>query len=395
MKIVHIAHYFLEEYGYQDTLLPVTHAQLGHEVTVISTQQGAGAYYFKVNPELLAQKKPYYYKGCNIIRLPLKQKVNYRFARYKGLYECLTEESPDLIFFHEIPYLNYIDIIKYVKRFHCKLFVDFHCDYINSGKSVFSHFFLHKIFYRFILSMVNKYVDLYYGITPGTITFIKKMYKIPVNKIKLLPLGGVVDDDIFVTKDFVRAKMRQELGILDSDKLIVTAGKIDRKKNTHNLIAAVDSLKNPFVHLAIIGTFEENYYKEFESIITYNQTIHVLGWKSPEEINQYFLASDIACFPGEQSALWQQAICCGLPLLCRYWAGEGTEYLDRGGNVQFLYDGSIIEIRKNIEKLLIHNTEKLQSMREVASTNGTYYFSYANIAQSIVDDFEKHKEDIC
>ena len=388
MKIVHITHALLEDYGYQDSLLPMAHVQLGHEVTIISTQESAG--FFNYNVELPNKKKPYFFNGCKIIRLPLKHNVNYRFSQYKGLYKCIVEESPDLIFFHQLPYLNYIDIVKYVKQSHCKLVVDFHCDYQNSSTNFLSHIFLHKFFYRFVISRVNQYVNLYYAITPGTAKFIKEMYKISAEKIKLLPLGGTVDKDVSVSKGHIRAKVRNELGVRDSDKLIVTAGKMDRMKNVHSLIAAVDSLKNLTIYLAIIGTFEETYYKEFESIIKNNPTIHILGWKSPKDINNYFFASDLACFAGSQSAVWQQAICCGVPLLCRYWAGEGAEYLDRGGNVQFLFEGTTNEIKKNLEDLLIQNTKKLQHMKEIASTDGAAYFSYVNIAQSVINDFENY-----
>jgi len=387
MKIVHITHALLEHYSYQDSLLPEAQAELGHEVTIISTQEPAG--FFDYNVEIPTQKKPYLFNGCKIVRLPLKHKVNYRFSRYKDLYNCLTKESPDLIFFHELPYLNYIDIVRYVKRFKCKLVVDYHCDYLNSGKSLFSRVFLHKIFYRFMISWANKYIDRYYAITPGTATFMEEMYKIPADKIKLLPLGGTVNKNALVSKNSIRAEIRNLLGIPQSDKLIVTAGKIDIQKNTHSLVSAVDSLRSPSIHLAIIGTIDNDYYKKFESVVENNPNIHILGWKSPEEINNYFFASDIACFPGSQSALWQQAICCGLPLLCRYWEREGTEYLDRGGNVQFLYCGDTEEISSHLKNLLIFDLKKLQHMREIASTNGADYFSYTNIAQSVIDDFKK------
>jgi glycosyltransferase involved in cell wall biosynthesis len=58
------------------------------------------------------------------------------------------------------------------------------------------------------------------------------------------------------------------------------------------------------------------------------RNIIYVGWVKPGEIYQYYMASDVAVYPGGQSVLWQQAIACGLPLICKYW--YGCEYLDLG-----------------------------------------------------------------
>lgn len=114
MKIVHISHTYLDGYTYQDNDLSEAHAKLGHDVTVISTQDHAGCFYFPI--KYFHKEALYYYGKCKIIRLPLKYKSNYRFAVYDKLYETLINENPDLIYFHTIPYFCYYDIIKYKRK---------------------------------------------------------------------------------------------------------------------------------------------------------------------------------------------------------------------------------------------------------------------------------------
>ena len=98
MKIVHIAHSYLDNYSYQENELPEVQARLGSEVTVISTRDYAHCFNHQVPDLSLLNSYCYYIGQCKIIRLPLKFNVNYRFVMYKGLFKTLVAEHPDLIF---------------------------------------------------------------------------------------------------------------------------------------------------------------------------------------------------------------------------------------------------------------------------------------------------------
>lgn len=391
MKIVHIAHTYLDNYSYQENELPEVQARLGSEVTVISTQDYAHCFNYQVPDLSLLDSYCYYIGQCKIVRLPLKFNVNYRFAMYKGLFKTLVAEHPDLIFFHEIPYFCLWDVIKYLKKEpHCQLFVDYHCDEYNFGHNMLSRLFLHKCLYRLMVKLTDKYVKIRYVVTPSTGIFIKKMYGIDDSKIKLLPLGGDLKKMNVCNAAKIRKEIRAELGINDQDILIVSAGKMNREKNIHLLIQAYNKLiKTRDVKLLLVGSVENaQYLGELKKLAHNDPNVFFLGWQSSSMVYNFFMASDIACFPGSQSVLWQQAICCGLPLICKYW--EGSEYLNVAHNVLFVQKDTVDELQKQIQ-YLISNPQILEKMKHVVEMEAREYFNYDRIAMSISEDYYLQK----
>lgn len=387
MKIVHIAHTYIDNYSYQENELPEAQAKLGNDVTIISTRNYAGCFNYNV-PDLSALESYTYTIGrCRIIRLPLRYKANYRFIMYRGLYKTLVAERPDLIYFHELPYFCLWDIVKYIRKNRkCKLFIDYHCDIHNSGNNLASRLFLHKCFYRFLTKITDKYVGIRYAVTPGTGKFMKEMYGIPDSRIKLLPLGGDLEKMNVARAGSIRKEIRTGLKMDEKDLMIVSAGKINRSKNLHLLIEAYQKADKPaHSKLLLIGSIEDPQYREELSQLAGNDPgIIFTGWKSPDEIYNFFMASDFACFPGSQSVLWQQAICCGLPLICKYW--DGAEYLNVANNILFTKEDSADDLQRCIQQM-ISKPEMLDTMRHNARTKGKAYFSYERIAQSVIEDY--------
>lgn len=405
MKIVHVCHNYIDGQTYQDNELPEAHARLGHEVTVISTLDFAGSVGFRVDRSF--DDRIYTLGSCKIVRLPLRYRADYRFAVYKGLYGALADEQPDLIYFHGMPYFCYYDIVRYKQRHGCKLVVDFHCDYYNSSHGFASEWLLHKGLYRSIIRLTRRYVDQYYGVTPGTIEFVQAMYGLPPGRVKLLPLGGnlrtieaaaagldtaagtdvagesLSENILFADALGQKERLRVALGLPLRAKVIVTAGKIDEGKKTAELAAACRKLESVDFRLCVIGSVDEKYRERLDGAVGGDPRILLLGWKQPAEIYRYFLAADLACFPGSQSVVWQQAICCGLPLVCRYW--PGGEYLDSGGNVCFIHQPSADRLQAVLGKLLADETE-LNLMATVSRTDGRDRFSYDRIARTILHD---------
>lgn len=101
MKIVYVARKFLEGFAYQDNELADMHTRLGHQVTVITSQSDDSSLYFDMSlikkSKAAARKKES--AGFQIIRLPLKHKVNFRFWEFKNLISTLEKIEPELIFF--------------------------------------------------------------------------------------------------------------------------------------------------------------------------------------------------------------------------------------------------------------------------------------------------------
>lgn len=377
MKIVHITPKLLENLAYQDKELAQMHATLGHSVSIITSTSSE-------NEDAVSNKNRLY----SVIRLHRLLNVNYRFCVLKHLYKTLEDISPDLIFLHGQPLFSLFDIAAYKKAYPMvKVVMDCHSDFFNSGMNWISYHILHKIIYRLIIVATSKAVDCYYYITPNTKSFMQQMYHIPDTKLKFLPLGGTLDDMNFESATTIRKDIRTALNIPQDAVVIISGGKLDFIKNTHSLVKVVNTINNADVHLILFGTIDRTYEKLLKESINDNIRIHQLGWIDSKAVYDYFLASDIACFPGGQSVLWIHAICCGLPLVVQNW-NHSIGYLNVQDNVIFLDNGECKSIEKALV-LLINNSELRNRMHENAKSAGSSFFSYRRIAQSVIDDLEQ------
>lgn len=385
MRILHFAFIYNDEFNYQENELPKAHAYLGHQVTVISTQDFAGAINKYQYRQPISNCAPYYIDNVKIIRLPLKFKINYRFSLLKNLYNTIEDEKPNLIFSHGAAILNFRIIRNYIKEHpSCYWCMDFHSDYYNTGTNFISRFY-HKYFFRFIIKSVIKYVNIAYYITPLVREFVENIYKLPQNKLKMLPLGFDTSQIDLNQKDKHRKSIRSELNISVDDVVIISGGRIDSEKKTIELIEAFKKLNKKNIHLIIFGKIVDEYKERVILTIDQHPFIHLIGWLNSRDINNYFLAADIACFPGSQSVLWQHAIGCGLPICIKYF--HGIEYLDLGGNVRYLVNSNAESIKIALKEI-IENRALMDSMARIAIQKGRDYFSYLNIANSIINDLK-------
>ena len=151
MKIVHLclSCFFIDNYSYQENMLPKYHVKMGHDVTVIASLVSfnkEGKPCFLSSPSVRIAED-----GYKVIRLGYKRpvKVNKVLRKYIGLYETLSLEKPDIIFTHGVALGDTDVIVKYLKEHrHVKLFGDHHGDYINSATNYISKNVLHKLIYK-------------------------------------------------------------------------------------------------------------------------------------------------------------------------------------------------------------------------------------------------------
>ena len=153
---------------------------------------------------------------------------------------------------------------------------------------------------------------------------------------------------------------------------------------SHHLCEAINDLNKPNVHLILFGTVDKNYEEQLQKAVNGNSKIHLIGWIASENVYNYFFASDIACFPGGHSVMWEQAICCGLPLIVKDWY-KGMDYLNVKNNVLFLEDSDVRYIKPALSRLIEYPELRLE-MSQNARNEGQFFFSYRRIAESILAD---------
>ena len=212
MKIMHLmlACFYIDNYSYQENLLPKFHKKQGHDVEIVASlftfdENGKGKWLPKADKYINEN-------GIPVTRLDFKkQKFSKTLRKYVGLKEELERFSPDIIFIHGIQFCDINTVVKYLKRHkNVKVFADNHSDFSNSAKSFLSKTVQHGILWRHCAQKINPYVTRFYGVLPARVEFLKNMYKLPESKIELLVMGA--DGDIVqeAIKPNIRERKRKE-----------------------------------------------------------------------------------------------------------------------------------------------------------------------------------------
>ena len=385
MKILHccLAAFYIDDYGYQENILPKIHKKQGHQVEILASTETY------LNNSELGYIKPKSYQtkdNIPIRRIPyiglLPHFVAKKLRIYTGIKEVLQRFKPDILFLHDCQFLSITQIVKYKKENkNVKIYIDSHTDFINSGKNWLSKNILHGYVYRWCAKKIEPYANKFYGTLPLRNNFLKEVYNISEKKIDLLVLG-VDDTNIdYENKIDIRNQIRSELSVDEDVFLIITGGKIDPRKNIINLMSAIKQINNDKIKLIVFGSINKDLKEDF-SKLSKNNNIISISWINSENIYKYFFASDLAFFPGTHSVLWEEAVGLGMPCVFRKW--DGIQHIDLGGNCLFINHGNIEEIQKIILNLY-NDKQKILDMKENAILKGIPYFSYSKIAKRAIE----------
>ncbi len=386
MKVLHccLAAFYVDGYGYQENILPKMHKLQGHDVRIIASTET----YIENSQLGYVEPKSYFNEdSIPVTRIPYVKWIPHVIAKklriYNGLYKLLEEYKPDIIFLHNIQFISIVEIIKFSQNNkNVKIYADGHIDFINSARNWVSKNILHKLIYKWCAKSIEPYVEKFWGVTPLRVDFFKDVYGIDERKVDLLVMG--IDDSAvdLTQRESIRKSIRNKLKIDKDDFVIVTGGKIDRKKNIHILMKVVEELNTNDIKLIVFGTPSNELKEEIEELSKSKNIVNV-GWISPKQVYDYLFASDLAFFPGTHSVLWEQAVGVGLPGVFKKW--DGMQHVDIGGNCIFIDNGDKKEIEVTINK--IKNDKKLLTkMKNIAVNKGIHEFSYHEIAKKAIGE---------
>lgn len=386
MRILHccLANFYIDDYGYQENILTKMHKLQGHQVAIIASTETY------LNNAAIGYLEPmtYYTKsGIEITRVRYSKILPHFIMRklriYRGLKKPLHTFGPDIIFLHGCQFLSIKTIVSYVKKNpNIRVYIDGHTDFINSANNLISKCILHKYVYRWCAKKIEPYTKKFYGVLPIRMKFFRDMYNISAEKISFLPLGA--DDSVFdlSKKNVIREFIRKKLDIDNSDFVIVTGGKIDKRKKIHTLINVITEINHHRIKLIVFGVPDNQMKKEIQNI-TNHETIRYVGWTPYEKTYDYFLSSDLAFFPGTHSVLWEQAVGTGLPCVFRRWVD--MQHVDVGGNCLFIDTADEKEIKKVILNVYFDKYLFLK-MKHVAIEKAITKFTYSDIAKKAIEE---------
>lgn len=389
-KIVHamLDCFYKEGLGYQENILPAKHKQLGYDVHIITfnhEDNDCGTIHV---PTTYTNGD-----GIPVHVLALNKSLSKHIPIVTGwrdttigLKDVLETIKPDIIFIHGLCLYDNLHFVEYKhKHPEVKIFADNHSDYYNTPVKTFRQKTYRYGAGRYIGKRIGDVAEKVWGVTPWRVTYQQKVYHVPSSKSDLLVMGGDEDKIRYDEKETIRHDIRQKLNIPQNAFVIVTGGKIDKAKNIHLLSDAVREIieTQKEIHLIIFGKVEPDMQEYFYALQNENNpNMHYIGWIKADTAYDYFLASDMAFFPGTHSVLWEQACACGLPAVFKDWDG-GFGHVDVGGNCILLKNISRQNIKDCIDN--IFNDKQLYSkMRKAASTKAVETFSYMTIAKKSI-----------
>lgn len=379
MRILHImlSCFYIDNFSYQENLLPKYHFQSGNEVKIVASN-----FTFNNNGEGVYLKGRHTYNnefGISVVRVEFAKNIFSKlFKKYSNLQKELIKFNPDIIFVHGCQFLDLKKIVKYVKKnSNVKLFIDNHADFNNSGKNWLSKHILHGIIWKHLAHKALPYTKMFYGVTPARVDFLTDVYKLPKEKVRLLPLGA---DDEIVKKALnpaVKVEKRKLYNLSDKDFVIITGGKIDKNKSQIiDFMGTINKCDNS-AKLLVFGSVTEELKEKFDAQIS--DKVKYIGWKKSEEIYYEFAAADLVVFPGLHSVLWEQAVGMGKPCIFKYI--KGFNHVDLGGNCLFFEKDDIEEYKLKVYEAI----KNIDKMKAIAEQKGIEIFSYSEIAKKSIE----------
>lgn len=368
MKIVHIQQFFNDGFGYQENLLPEYQKDLGNEVILITSTRSDG-----FNGESRIKDEGIYIENNFLVRrIKIISEFPRRFVIFKNLYKELEDEKPDYIFHHSVTSPSIFVVAKYKKNNpNVLISMDNHADLQISGRNILWKVFYYNFFWKISLKCINKYVDVFFGVTPDRCLFLKNELGIPSEKVKLLPIGTDIK------RIDLSGKSDEYNDMIPADKkIIVHGGKMSLRKNTDHLINAFNKLNTDDYHLILFGSIEDEYLTK---LIEKSPGVTFLGWLNRQQTLSLLKDSYLGVWNCQHTTLIEDAIGCELPLLIKKY-----------GSTSHLISREDIYLEEDTEKEI---TDKLQIVlsdkyiRELKNRTKEVKksISYYNIAKKSID----------
>jgi 1,2-diacylglycerol 3-alpha-glucosyltransferase len=339
MRIFMLCDFYNESLEYQENLLVKYYTKHGHDVMVVASTFENVFDYYGDRHDNTAPARDYRDGAARIIKLPYRFNLLNRFRAYTRIDGLLDEFQPDLIYVHDIM-LNLPECIRY-KQAHpgTRMVLDYHADYSNSGKNWLSLKVLHGIMRKRYLDAARPHLSRIFPIVPAGTTFLHEVYKVPLAEMEVLPLGADIDAARTVQAAGRGTELRRRLGWADTDIVLFTGGKLQPAKRTELLLQAVKQLPKLPLKVVVVGeaaAADAEYKAGLMALAADLPQVHWAGWLGRDDIYAHLALADVAVFPASQSILWQQAIACGLPLLCGDTGHQDISYLNLADNIVVL-----------------------------------------------------------
>ncbi len=309
--------------------------------------------------------------------IPLLEGYNYEFLtntsaepgshHFKGiknpdLISKVKSFNPDAILVYGWAYQSHLKLMRHFKG---KIPVWFRGDstllnfprgYIEKAKAIIKKIFLKWVYQHidkaFFVGSNNKAYFLKYGLTEHQLVF----------------APHAIDNNRFQKDRSEEAlNFRQELKLIDTDILILFAGKLDNNKNPFLLLKAFIDLKISGAYLLFTGNGILKKDLELKALAQPN--IHFCDFQNQSILPVHYQACDLFCLPS-LSETWglavNEAMTCGKAVLVSDKVGCAIDLVKQNLNGAIFKSNSYIDIHQKLGDLIKKKRTDLQLMGQAS-----------------------------
>jgi glycosyltransferase involved in cell wall biosynthesis len=175
-----------------------------------------------------------------------------------------------------------------------------------------------------------------------------------------------VDTSVFFVDENKRKAMRSELGLSDSDTLVILSGRLTRAKKIHEIVGCLKDLAQEDIYFVFVGHIDQGYFQEI--IGTCGELLSAKKFRfipplSRERLAEIYNASDFALWPFHMSVGILEAMSCGATVLTNKEARDYYESIPESAVIDDGLNGFVNRI------LIGHKLDNLEDRKRNRELN--------------------------
>jgi len=180
------------------------------------------------------------------------------------------------------------------------------------------------------------------------------------------------------------------IGLVEGEKLIVSVGRLSRRKGFDQVIRAMPLLRQRglAVRYAVIGIGEDReYLRELASELGVSERVHFLGHVAPDDLPRWYNAADVVTMPNREidgdtegfGMVFLEAAACARPTVAGLAGGTGAAVIDDVTGVRV--DGASTQAIADALGRLLGNPALAEELGENGYARALRDFSWQQVAE--------------
>ena len=196
--------------------------------------------------------------------------------------------------------------------------------------------------------------------------------------------------------------LKATIGLADGEKLIVSVGRLSRRKGFDQVIRSLPLLleRGLAVRYAVIGIGEDrDYLRALASELGMSDRVHFLGHVAPEDLPRWYNAADVAAMPNREidgdtegfGMVFTEAAACAKPTVAGLAGGTGAAVID--GVTGLRVDGASTEAVAEALGRLLGDPVLSRELGEQGHRRALRDFSWQRVAdktRQLAESFRGH-----